>query len=231
MPQDDKHNNILKRSAVQSSDHTDEPKKSPVPEANNAKCLSVHPIQSPLTTYSYPKTPPIESSSQTDKSVSPLKICSTATSIKEDNPSHLISTNHMIISSETIRVTPTKQIAHYSIERNQCVSTSSPVKTNFKRSVKRDQVKGRLDFDVSDIPSSSEVPQVSHRVSTSDSEKEGDIFDLDLPNFDLLGENFSLSELLYHFDIDGQVIDHSSQDKLDFSPDSFSGYTFLCFCP
>ncbi|KAM3204909.1 cell wall protein RBR3 isoform X2 [Capsicum annuum] len=213
MPQDDNYNNILKSSAVQL----------PVQGSNNPKFLSDHPVQSLLTNYSDPKTPPIESSSQTDKSISPFEICSTATSIKEATPSHLMSTNHMIISSETIRVTPTKQIAYYSIERNHCVSTSSPVKTNLKRSVKRDQVKGRLDFDASDIPSSSEVPQVPDRISTSDSEKEGDIFDLDLPNFDLLGADFNLSELLYHFDIDGQGIDHSCQDKLDISPDTISG--------
>ncbi|XP_055807128.1 uncharacterized protein LOC129875915 isoform X2 [Solanum dulcamara] len=223
MPQDDRHNNSLRSSAVQPSDPIDEPKKSPVQGSNNTKCLSDHPIQSPLANYSDPKTPPIEPSSQTDKSISPPEICSTSTSIKEDTPSHLMSTNHMIISSETISVTPTKQIAYYFIERNHCVSTSSPVKANLNRSVKRDQVKGRLDFDASDIPSSSEVPQIPHRISTSDSEKEGDIFDLDLPNFDLLGSNFNLTELLHHFDIDGQGNDHSCQDKLDFSPDSFSG--------
>ncbi|XP_059296661.1 uncharacterized protein LOC132049754 [Lycium ferocissimum] len=180
-------------------------------------------ILTPLINYSDPKTPPIESSSQTDKSISPVEICSEATSIKEDTPSHLMSSNHTIISSETIRLTPTKQIAYYSIERNHCVSTSSPVKANLNRSVKRDQVKGRLDFDASDIPSSSEVPQVPDRISTSDFEKEGDIFDLDLPNLDLLGANFSFSELLRDFDIDGQGIDYSCQDKLNFSPDSFSG--------
>ncbi|CAN4126202.1 unnamed protein product [Withania somnifera] len=223
MPQDDKHKNNRKSSAVQSSDPTDEPIRSPVQGSNNAKCLSGHPIQSPLINYSDPKTPPIESSSQTDKSISPVEICSTETSSKEAAPSHLMSTNHMIISSETIRVTPTKQIAYYSIERNHCVSTSSPVKTNLKRSVKRDQVKGRLDFDASDVPSCSEVPQVPDRNSKSDSEKEGDIFDLDLPNFDLLDADFNLSELLYHFDIDGQRNDHSCQCKVDFSPDSISG--------
>ncbi|XP_015165065.1 uncharacterized protein [Solanum tuberosum] len=222
MPQDDKHNNNLKSSAVQPSDPIDEPKRSPAQGSNNAKCLSDHPIQSPLTNYSGPKTPPIESSSQTDKSISPLGICSTATSIKEATPSHLMSTNRMIISSETIQVTPTKQIAYYSIERNHCVSTSSPVKANLTRSVRRDQVKGRLDFDASDIPSCSEAPQVPDRISTSDSEKEGDTFDLDLSNLDLLGENFNLSELLHHFDIDVQGVDHSCQDKLDFSPESFS---------
>uniref|UniRef100_A0A3Q7INJ2 Uncharacterized protein n=2 Tax=Solanum lycopersicum TaxID=4081 RepID=A0A3Q7INJ2_SOLLC len=232
MPQDDKHNNNLKSSAVQPSDPIDEPKRSPVQGSNknssvqgsnNAKCLSEHPIQSPLTNYSDPKTPPIQSSSQTDKSISPLGIYSTATSIKEAAPSHLMSTNHMIISAETIQVTPTKQIAYYSIERNHRVSTSSPVNANLNRSVKRDQVKGRLDFDASDIPSSSEVPQVPDRILTSDSEKEGDTFDLDLSNFGLLGENFNLAELLHHFDIDVQGVDHSCQDKLDFFPDSFSG--------
>ncbi|KAJ8533844.1 hypothetical protein K7X08_007168 [Anisodus acutangulus] len=179
--------------------------------------------KTPPTNYSDPKTPPIESSSQTDKSISPLEVHSIETSIKEDTPSHITSTNHMIISSEKIRLTPTKQIAYYSIERNHCVSTSSPVKANLMRPVKRDHVKSRLDFDASDIPSSSEVPQVPDRISTFDSEKEGYIFVLDLPNLDLLGTNFNLSELLRDFDIDGQGIDHSFQDKLDFSPDSFSG--------
>ncbi|XP_009626216.1 cell wall protein RBR3-like isoform X1 [Nicotiana tomentosiformis] len=217
------YNNVVKNSVVQLSDPIDEPNKSPVQGSNIDKCLLNQPIQSLVTNSSGPKTPPIASSSQIDKPISPPEMCSTATFSKESTPSHLMSTNRMIISSETIQVTPTKQIAYYSIERNHCVSASSPVKANLKRPVKRDQVKGRLNFDASDIPSSSEMPQIPDMISTSESEKEGDIFDLDFPNLDALGANFSFSELLRDFDIDGQGIDYSCQDKLDFSPYSFSG--------
>lgn len=218
-----KHNNNVNSSAVQLSDPATASDKTPVQGSNVAKSLFNQPIQSPPTNSSGPKTPPRASSSQTDKSISPLEVCSTATSSKNVTPSRVTATNCTIISSETIRMTPTKQII-YSIERNHCISTSSPVKTNLKRPIKRDQVKSRLDFDASDnIPCNSEMASGSDMISTSDSEKEGDIFDLDLPNLDALGMDFNLSELLVDFDLDGEGIDYSCQQTLDSSPDTFSG--------
>lgn len=97
-----------------------------------------------------------------------------------------------------------------------------------KRSIRRDQVKSRLDFGASDnIPCNSEMAAGPDMTSTSESEKEGDIFDMDLSSLDALGVGFNLSELLYDFDLDGDGIDHSCQPTLHSSPDSFSGYSYL----
>lgn len=222
-----KHNNIVNCSAVQLPDPAAASDKTPAQGSNVATSLFNQPIQSPPTNSSGPKTPPRASSSQTDKSISPVEICSTATSSKNITPSLVTETNCTIISSETIRVSPSKQIV-YSIERNHCISTTSPVKTNLKRSIRRDQVKSRLDFGALDnIPCKSEMASGPDMISTSESEKEGDIFDLDLPNLDALGLGFNLSELLYDFDLAGEGIDHPCQTILHSSPDSFSGYSYL----
>ncbi|XP_060206233.1 cell wall protein RBR3-like [Lycium barbarum] len=218
-----KHNNIVNDSAVQLSDPATSSDKRPVQGSSVVKSLFNQLIQSPPTNSSGPKTPPKASSSQTDKSISPLEVCSTATSSKNITPSRVTATNCTIISSETIRVSPSKQI-FYSIERNHCISTSSPVKTNLKRPIRRDQVKSRLDFDAPDnMPCNSEMTAGPDMISTSESEKEGDVFDLDLPNLDALGVDFNLSELLFDFGLDGEGIDYSCQETLHSSPDSFSG--------
>ncbi|KAJ8551076.1 hypothetical protein K7X08_000446 [Anisodus acutangulus] len=218
-----KHNNVVNSSVIQLSDPATASDRIPVQGSNVAKSLFNQPIQSPPTNSSGPKTPPRATSSQTDKSISPLEVCSTATSSKNVTPSCVTATNCTIISSETIRVSPSKQL-FYSIERNHCISTSSPVKTNVKRSIRRDQVKSRLDFDASDsMPCNSEMAAGVDMISTSESEKGGDFFDLDLPNLDALGVDFNLSELLVDFDLDGEGIDYSCQETLHSSPDSFSG--------
>lgn len=115
-------------------------------------------------------------------------------------------------------MSPVKQLTYYSVERNHCIS--SPMKTNMNRLNMRDHVKGRLDFDTSDCE-----PDQGNRlpddISVLKSDKDGDIFDLDLPNFDVLGVDFSFSELLGDFDPDG---DFSSQPAVDSSPSSHSGY-------
>ncbi|KAK4342807.1 hypothetical protein RND71_038623 [Anisodus tanguticus] len=69
----------------------------------------------------------------------------------------------------------------------------------------------------------SEMAAGTDMISTSESEKEGDIFYLDLPNLDALGVDFNLSEQLFDFDLDGEGIDYSCQETLHSSPDSFSG--------
>ncbi|KAL8036689.1 hypothetical protein ABFX02_12G174900 [Erythranthe guttata] len=170
---------------------------SPLQGSAVVKCLfnqklSSSPANSPVL-----KTPPQPSSSQTDK-----------------------STNCTILSTETIRVSPTKQIgvAYYSIEKNHSVSTSSPNKIIRKKSNTNDQVKGRLHFGSSDVQM---IPkeQTTDGTTTSESEKDGDVVDLDFPNLDTLVD-FNLSEFLVDLDIEGQELCLSSQKALDSSPDS-----------
>ncbi|KAK4418989.1 hypothetical protein Salat_2311700 [Sesamum alatum] len=211
----------LINSATHSSACDNAPNGSPVQGSNVVKCLfNQEPASSPANS-SVPKTPPRASSSQTEKSSSPLENCSTATSSKDITPQQIMSANCTIISSETIRVSPNKQIAYYSIEKNH-ISTCSPLKTSLKRSNTKDHVKGRLDFGTSEMPMMTEN-QTTDGNSTSESDKEGDILDLDFANFDALGLDFNFSEFLVDFDIDNEGLGLSSKQVVDSSPDSYSG--------
>lgn len=201
-------------SAAQSSPHVRDG--SPVQGSSVAKCLFNQANESPPTNLSVPKTPLPATSSQTNKSASPPEDSSTATSGNDATPQQMISTDCIVISSETIRVSPVKQLTYYSIERNRCVSTSSPVKGRHNI---RDHVKGRLDFDSSNTLMNSGKPN-SDGSSVSESDKEGDIFDLDLPNLDILGGDFSLGDLLVDFNFDG---DFSGQPAVDTFSNSHSG--------
>jgi hypothetical protein len=112
----------------------------------------------------------------------------------------------------------------YAMERSHCISSSSPIKTNFKRQSKRDHVKGRLDFDGSDVATNSDKPIVDE-VSTPESGKEVDIFDIDLPNLDAFGD-FSFTEMLDDLDLDCEGIDYTYHPSLGASMDTVSGYCF-----
>lgn len=109
------------------------------------------------------------------------------------------------------------------MERNHCISSSSPVKTNLKRQIKKDHVKGRLDFDNSDELISSDK-LIAEEISTSESEKDIDIFDIDLPNLDVLGADFSFTEMLEDFDFECEGVGYSCQPAVGASMDAASGY-------
>ncbi|GFZ02241.1 hypothetical protein Acr_15g0008490 [Actinidia rufa] len=192
---------------------------SPVQGSGVAKCLFNQPSWSPPTNLSVPKTPLRATSTQTNKSTSPPEESSTATSSDEVAPQQTISNNCIVISSETIRVSPAKQLTYLSVERNHCISVSSPVKTNLKRHNKRDHVKGRLDFDGSGVRTNLGPPNPDS-ITVSESGKEEDIFDLDLSTLDALGADFSLGELLVDFNFDGE---YSCQPDMDSFPNSHSG--------
>ncbi|KAL7169757.1 hypothetical protein ACSBR2_034736 [Camellia fascicularis] len=211
--------NSPKFAAGQSSPNDNVLNGSPIQGSSVAKCLFNQPSWSPPTNLTVPKTPLRATSSQTDKSVSPLETSSTATSGNDVTPQQKTSTNCIVISSETIKVSPVKQLTCYSIERNHCISSSSPVKANLKRINKRDHVKGRLDFDSSDTLLNSSKP-IPDAISIPEFDKEGEIFDLDLPNLDAFGIDFSLGELLVDFDLDGEF---TCQPAMDSSPKSHSG--------
>ncbi|OMO97390.1 hypothetical protein COLO4_14650 [Corchorus olitorius] len=169
-----------------------------------AKCLFNQPQQSPPTNSSGPKTPPQEISPQSDKSMTPLGVSSTPHCSHNNTPQEITPTNCTIISTERVTVSPLKQMTCYTIERNHCISSCSPVKTCLKRVGKRDHVKGRLDFDGSDATVNVDKT-ITNETSTSESELDPDIFDLDLPNLDAFGANFSFSELSSHESGEGNV--------------------------
>lgn len=112
--------------------------------------------------------------------------------------------NRTVITSETIQVSPMKQVSYYSIERNHCISSPN------KRFSKRDHVKGRLDFDGNSETLTSD--------ENTGSPSEDDTFDFDLSNFDCLGADFNLTELLGDFDLGGFC-----QTDNGSSPESLSG--------
>ncbi|KAK4858484.1 hypothetical protein QYF36_017157 [Acer negundo] len=87
-------------------------------------------------------------------------------------------------------------------------------------------VKGRRDFDGSDVAVNSDKPIVNE-ISTSESEIEADIFDMDLPNLDAFGVNFSFSKLLVDFDLDCEGLDYSCHQTFGASMDNVSGYFSL----
>lgn len=211
-------------SAIELSPHNRAPNGSSV-----AKSLFNQPSLPTPTNSSGPKTPPQPVSSQGDKS--PLGNSFTANGSTNNTPQEITPTNCTVISTERVTVSPYKQMAFYTVERNHCISSSSPVKTNLKRLNKRDHVKGRLDFDGSDVVVNMDKP-IINEISTSESEKEAGIFDMDLPNLDAFGPNFSFSELLVDFDLDCEGIGYPCQPTLDAcaSLDNISGYLFPLSC-
>ncbi|KAK9000967.1 hypothetical protein V6N11_082761 [Hibiscus sabdariffa] len=187
-----------------------------------AKCLFNQPQLSPPTNSSGSKTPPQAVSPQSDKSMTPLGVSSTANCGHNNTPQEITPTNCTIISTERVTVSPLKQMTCYTIERNHCISSISPVKTCLKRLGKRDHVKSRLDFDGSDATVNVDKPIVNE-ISTSESEMDTDLFDLDLPNLDALGENFSFSELLVDLDLGSEGFSYPCQPTLGTSGTALSG--------
>ncbi|KAK9195997.1 hypothetical protein WN943_004125 [Citrus x changshan-huyou] len=207
-------------SVVELSPHNRSPNGSLIQGSSVAKSLFNQGSIPTPTNSSGPKTPPQPVSSQADKS--PLGNSFVANSSANTTPQEITPTNCTVISSERVTVSPYKQMTVYTMERNHCISSSSPLKTNLTRLSKRDHVKGRLDFDGSDEAVNSDTPIVNE-ISTSDSDKEADIFDMDFPNLDALGPNFSFSELLVDLDLDYEGIGRPSQPSLSASMNNDSG--------
>ncbi|XP_073047284.1 uncharacterized protein [Primulina eburnea] len=191
--------------------------------SNVVKCLFNEQVQSPPVNSTVPKTPP-RASSQPDKLVSSSDICSAAAST-EVSTQQIISNNCTIISSETIRVTPTKQIGYYSIEKNHCITTCSPVNTSVKKFSMKDHVKGKLDFGVPELPMIPEH-QTPEGTSTSESDLDANFLDMDFSNLEALGLDFNFSEFLAGCDFESEGLGLSSQQVTDSSPDSQSGSTY-----
>lgn len=211
---------------IQSSSPSCPPNESVVQGSSVVKCLFNQPSFSIPTNTSGPKTPPRANSSQSDKSTSPHEISSAAgadcSNSNNNTPEDVSPTCCTVISSKRVTISPYKQVAYYSVERNHSILSPSPVKTNAKRQGKRDHVKGRLDFDISEVPMSSDQG-IENEFYASESEKQLDIFDIDLPSLDVFGEDFSFTEMLADLDMDCEVIGCSSVPTLGASTDTLSG--------
>ncbi|TYH77503.1 hypothetical protein ES332_D04G158400v1 [Gossypium tomentosum] len=210
------------RSLNQSTPVSCTPNESTMHASGVAKCLFNRPQLSPPTNSSGPKTPPQAVSPQSDKLMTPFGGSSTANRGHSNTPQEITPANCTIISTERVTVSPLKQMTCYTIERNRCISSCSPVKTGLTRLGKRDHVKSRLDFDGSDATVDVYKP-IMNETSTSESEIDADLFDLDLPNLDAFGENFSFSELLVDLDLGPDGIGYPCQPTLGTSGSALSG--------
>ncbi|XP_071700476.1 uncharacterized protein [Rutidosis leptorrhynchoides] len=164
-----------------------------------------------------PQTP---SPSPTDKSLDHQTPPSTNYKKTNLTPQKFTSTNRTVITSETIQVSPTKQVSYYSVERNHCISSPMKTTTDTKRFTTRDHVKGRLDFD-----GASGTEPVNSETLTSDensqSPNEDDAFDFELPNLDCLGPDFNFLDLLGDFDLDADQLNNNN--NYGSTPESLSG--------
>ncbi|XP_065853560.1 uncharacterized protein [Euphorbia lathyris] len=166
-----------------------------------------------------PTTPPQEVSFLNDQTITPVGTFSAAHCSNSSNTPVETPTNCTVITSERVTVSPCKHVT-YTMERNQCISSSSPVKTTFKRFSKRENVKGRLDFDGTDVTNSFDAPIIDE-ISTSESDKEADIFDLDLDSFETFGSSFS--ELLIDLDLGFEGLDCPCEPNFEMPADTSSG--------
>lgn len=183
-----------------------------------AKCLFNQPSNLPPKNSSSPNTPPQAMSTPVEMIATPQEIANA--SCNNVSPQHMTSTNSTLIASETITVSPSKQVT-YSVERN-CRISSSPIKTDTRRVNTRDHVKGRLDFDESDMAPSTDKPNC-WEVPASGTGKEVDYLDFDFPNLDALGPDFNFSELLGDLGLDGDEMNCSFPPVMNFSSGSLSG--------
>ncbi|KAL1210030.1 hypothetical protein V5N11_020591 [Cardamine amara subsp. amara] len=155
------------------------------------KCLFNKSDMSPPSNSAFLRTP--------QKQVSPQSDDTSITPQQEVTP----PTNCTIVTTERITVSPLKQIASYTVERSHTVSSFSPVKSDLKMSSKRDHVKGRLNFDDTEATMHIDAPVTTDLVSASSSgsEAETDLFDIDFSSMELLSEDFPFAELLNDFDL------------------------------
>jgi hypothetical protein len=106
-------------------------------------------------------------------------------------------------------VSPAKQMAY--IESSHCIS---PVKINSDKASKRDHVRSRLNFDSSDMPQTQSLESdnsLPNETSTPESNNEVQLYDIDFPNFDAFGADFSFAEMLNDLDFSCEGIDFSCE--------------------
>ncbi|KAL8102269.1 hypothetical protein AgCh_026954 [Apium graveolens] len=212
-------NSSLQNSVVHAPSLVDIPSRSSVQGSSVAKRLFNHHNQSLPMNSSGPITPPRVTSSPPEKSGSSPDV--TNDPFTNDVTPQQMMSNCTVIASETITVSPAKQKGYYSIERNCRISTSSPMKTNMKRCFsKRDNVKGRLDFDGPSVAMETDKP-IPCEVMASGTEERVDCFDFDLPNLDVFGDDFCFSELMNEFEINCEG--NTCQPDGTPSSDSLSG--------
>ncbi|XP_061336655.1 uncharacterized protein LOC133283757 [Gastrolobium bilobum] len=204
-------------SAIQSSSGNCVPSGSQVQGSSVAKCLFSQPSHSIPTNSPVSNTPPRTNTSHTDAYISPPEISSVATCNGEASP-----TCYTVISTKRVMVSPAKQMAY--IESSHCIS---PVKTDSDKITKRDHVRSRLEFDATDIPKGLDK-SLPNEISTSQSDKEVDTLYTDFPELDVLGMDFSFTEMLNDLEIPSDGFDFSYHPSSSHSKDNASGSSHEC---
>ncbi|KAI4356562.1 hypothetical protein L6164_000577 [Bauhinia variegata] len=208
-------------SVIQSLPDRSIPSGSQVQGSTVAKCLFNQPSHSVPSDSPVPKTPPRANSSHSDSHVSPSEISSAANCSKINISRELTPTRCTVISTKRVMVSPAKQMAY--IERSHCIS---PLKTDKDKVIKRDHVRSRLYFDGSDMPEN--LDKSNNKVSTSEPEKEVDIFGIDFPSFEALEMDFSFTEMLGDLDLHCEGIDFSCDLTSSPSNDDAPGSPHKC---
>ncbi|CAM0148345.1 unnamed protein product [Urochloa decumbens] len=114
----------------------------------------------------------------------------------------IASSQCSIVASKTLIVSPLKGGAYYAVERSYHVS--SPLKSTTHKSSKREHVKGKLNFDITDSRPAPNEQQICDKASTSSDEDKQDDFDIDFTS--LFDGDFSFSELLLDLDLDTEGV-------------------------
>ncbi|CAL5210871.1 unnamed protein product [Lathyrus oleraceus] len=198
-------------SATQSSAANFVPSGSQVQGSSVVKCLFNQPQKSIPTNSQVPKTPPRANSSHSDANISPPEVTQVPPSNAETT-----STCYTVISTKRVMVSPAKQMAY--IESSHCIS---PVKTNSDKAFKREHVRSRLNFDSSDMPQRLDSDKsLPNEISTTESNNEVQLYDIDFPNFDALSMDFSFAEMLNDLDFSCEGLDFSCDPTPSHSNDN-----------
>jgi hypothetical protein len=195
-------NDTLPAAHPTSAEHTAVPKL-PVQNSSVAKSL-FRPLQPQL--HSSPCTPQQSYAIQDQDQAAahptqmPLPVPATAHT-QQDIASSQCS---IVSSSKTLIVSPLKGGAYYAVERSYHVS--SPLKSTTHKSTKRDHVKGKLNFDITESVPVTDEQQICDKASTSSDEDKPDDFDIDFTNLDMFDSDFCFSELLLDLDLDTEGV-------------------------
>ncbi|XP_058734555.1 uncharacterized protein LOC131606323 [Vicia villosa] len=187
------------------------PSGSQVQGSSVVKCLFNQPQKSIPSNSQVPKTPPRANSSHSDTNISPPEVTQVPPSNAETT-----STCYTVISTKRVMVSPAKQMAY--IESSHCIS---PVKMNPDKATKREHVRSRLNFDSSDIPQRLDSDKsLPNEISTTETNNEAHLYDIDFPNFDALNMDFSFAEMLNDLDFSCEGLDFSCDPTPSHSNDN-----------
>lgn len=181
---------------------------------------------SPQSDSSGPHTPPQSLPPQNEKTVSPSENSSLLPDTIKVNSSYVATPiDCQIVSTQTVVVSPFKHTTHYATDVTYRISPLGKP-SDPKRIIKRDHVKGRLDFnDTNESTMTSKKPISSEATNSVNANGGEDLFDF--PNFDVFGSDFSLSDLLLDIDLDGEGVCPPALENV--GPSASPGYATLYY--